>query len=148
MPDLDSSLQEGTSRCYSYLMVPKNEQILLSADCPMRQMLDLVGDKWTPPILYLLSSGTKRYTDFQRQIPGISKKMLTQTLRRLESAGVINRTVYPIVPPKVEYYLTPFGEKLIEPIAGLAKWAWQHQEELKLVYKRQQTPVSSQKLEN
>ncbi|MFS0520096.1 winged helix-turn-helix transcriptional regulator [Nostoc sp. UIC 10607] len=110
----------------------------MGANCPMRQMLDLVGDKWTPPVLYLLSSGTKRYTDFQRQIPGISKKMLTQTLRRLESAGVVNRTVYPIVPPKVEYNLTPFGEKLIEPIAGLAEWAWQHQEELKLVSERQQ----------
>ncbi len=73
--------------------------------------------------------------------------MLTQTLRRLESAGVVNRTVYPIVPPKVEYHLTPFGEKLIEPIAGLADWAWQHQEELKLVYERQQMPLSSQKSE-
>ncbi|MEA5565356.1 helix-turn-helix domain-containing protein [Anabaena sp. UHCC 0399] len=128
-------------------MVPKNDRIVLSADCPIRQMLDLVGDKWTPPILYLLSSGTKRYTDFQRQIPKISKKMLTQTLRRLESAGVVNRTVYPIVPPKVEYNLTPFGEKLIEPIAGLAEWAWQHQEELKLVYERQKMSLSSQKLE-
>ncbi len=127
-------------------MVPNNQQILLSADCPMRQMLNLVGDKWTPPVLYLLSSGTKRYSDFQRRIPGISKKMLAQTLRRLESAGVVNRTVYPIVPPKVEYNLTPFGEKLIEPIAGLAEWAWQHQEELKLVSERQQMLLSSQKL--
>ncbi|MBD2343098.1 winged helix-turn-helix transcriptional regulator [Anabaena subtropica] len=121
-------------------MVPKDNQTLLAADCPMRQMLDLVGDKWTPPVLYLLSSGTKRYTEFQRQIPGVSKKMLTQTLRRLESAGVVQRTVYPVVPPKVEYKLTPFGEKLIEPIAALADWAWQHQEELKLVYERQQMP--------
>ncbi|MBD2163548.1 helix-turn-helix transcriptional regulator [Calothrix sp. FACHB-156] len=125
-------------------MVPQNERIILSADCPMRHMLDLVGDKWTPPILYLLSSGTQRYTDFQRQIPGISKKMLTQTLRRLESAGVVNRTVYPIVPPKVEYNLTSFGEKLIEPIAGLAEWAWQHQEELRLIY---QMRLSNQKSE-
>jgi DNA-binding HxlR family transcriptional regulator len=117
-------------------MVPRNNQILLSADCPMRQMLHLVGDKWTPPVLYLLSSGTKRYTDFQRQIPGVSKKMLTQTLRRLESADVVQRTVYPIVPPKVEYNLTPFGEKLIEPIAALADWAWQHQEELRLVHRK------------
>lgn len=119
-------------------MVPKDNQILLAADCPMRQMLDLVGDKWTPPVLYLLSSGTKRYNEFQRQIPGVSKKMLTQTLRRLESSGVVQRTVYPVVPPKVEYKLTLFGEKLIEPIAVLADWAWQHQEELKLVYERQQ----------
>nr|WP_269321039.1 helix-turn-helix domain-containing protein [Fischerella sp. PCC 9605] len=76
--------------------------------------------------------------DFQNHIPGVSKKMLTQTLRRLESAGVVERTVYPVVPPKVEYSLTAFGEKLIEPIAALADWAWQHQEELRLVYERQQ----------
>ncbi|MBE9206952.1 helix-turn-helix transcriptional regulator [Nostoc sp. LEGE 06077] len=123
-------------------MVPKNEQIILSGDCPVRQMLDLVGDKWTPPVMYLLSSGTKRYTDFQRQIPGVSKKMLTQTLRRLESAGVVERTVYAVVPPKVEYKLTAFGEKLIEPIATLAEWAWQHQEDLRLVAERQNIVVS------
>ncbi|MFQ4141432.1 helix-turn-helix domain-containing protein [Chlorogloeopsis sp. ULAP02] len=123
-------------------MVPKNDRkLLLTPDCPMRQMLDLVGDKWTPPVLYILSSGTSRYSDFQRQIPGVSKKMLTQTLRRLEAAGIIQRTVYPVVPPKVEYNLTPFGEKLIEPIAALANWARQHQEELRLVSERQQRKI-------
>lgn len=120
-------------------MVPNSDRpILLSKDCPVRQILDLVGDKWTPPVLYILRSGTRRYSDFQRHIPGVSKKMLTQTLRQLESDGIVERTIYPVVPPKVEYKLTPFGEKLIEPIALLADWAWQHQEELKLVYERHQ----------
>lgn len=120
-------------------MVPNGDRtILLTKDCPVRQMLDLVGDKWTPLVLCILRSGTTRYSDFQRQIPGVSKKMLTQTLRRLESDGIVERTVYPVVPPKVEYKLTPFGEKLIEPIAVLADWAWQHQEELKLIYERHQ----------
>lgn len=118
-------------------MILNNQRpILLSQDCPVRQILDIVGDKWTPAILCILRSGTTRYSEFQRQIPGISKKMLTQTLRQLESDGIIERTVYPIVPPKVEYKLTPFGEELIEPIAVLADWAWQHQEELKLIYQR------------
>jgi len=118
-------------------MVPNNQRpILLSQDCPVRQILDIVGDKWTPPILYILRSGTTRYSEFQRQIPGVSKKMLTQTLRQLESDGIVERTVYPVIPPKVEYKLTPFGEKLIEPITLLADWAWQNQEELKLIYQR------------
>lgn len=118
-------------------MVPNGDRpILLSKDCPVRQILDLVGDKWTPPVLYILRSGTRRYSDFQRHIPGVSKKMLTQTLRLLESDGIVERTVYAVVPPKVEYKLTPFGEKLIEPISVLANWAWQHQDELKLIYER------------
>ncbi|MBW4667749.1 MAG: helix-turn-helix transcriptional regulator [Cyanomargarita calcarea GSE-NOS-MK-12-04C] len=118
-------------------MVPNGDRpILLSKDCPVRQILDLVRDKWIPPVLYTLCSGTRRYNDFQRQIPGVSKKMLTQTLRQLESDGIVERTVYPVVPPKVEYKLTPFGEKLIEPISVLADWAWQHQEELKLIHER------------
>jgi DNA-binding HxlR family transcriptional regulator len=128
-------------------MVPNNDgatptvnkrPLLLSKDCPVRQTLDLVGDKWTPAVLYILRSGTKRYSDFQRQIPEISKKMLTQTLRQLESDGIVERIAYPVVPPKVEYKLTPFGEKLIEAIAALADWAWQHQEELKIIHKRHQ----------
>jgi DNA-binding HxlR family transcriptional regulator len=126
-------------------MVPKEQRpILLSQDCPVRQMLDIVGDKWTPLVLCILRSGTIRYSEFQRQIPGISKKMLTQTLRQLESDGIVERTVYPVVPPKVEYKLTPFGEKLIEPIAVLADWAWQHQEELNLIYKRNRMYSRSQ----
>lgn len=127
-------------------MVPKNDnQLLLSKDCPVRQILDLVGDKWTPPVLYVLRSGIRRYSDFQRLIPGVSKKMLTQTLRQLESDGIVERTVYPVVPPKVEYKLTPFGEQLIEPIALFADWAWQHQEELRVIYKRRQmrSPVKN-----
>ena len=72
-------------------MVPNNQRpILLSQDCPVRQILDIVGDKWTPPILYILRSGTTRYGEFQRQIPGVSKKMLTQTLRQLESNGILH----------------------------------------------------------
>ncbi len=116
----------------------KEQEPLLAKDCPVRQVINIIGDKWTLPVLYVLTSGTKRYSELQRQIPGISKKMLTQTLRQLESDSIVKRKVYPVVPPKTEYNLTPFGEKLIEPITTLADWAWQHQNELKLICDRRQ----------
>jgi DNA-binding HxlR family transcriptional regulator len=114
----------------------KEQEPLLAKDCPLRQVLNIIGDKWTLPVLYVLTSGKKRYSELQRQIPGISKKMLTQTLRQLESDNIINRKVYPVVPPKTEYNLTPFGAKLIKPISALADWACQHESELKLICNR------------
>jgi DNA-binding HxlR family transcriptional regulator len=90
---------------------------------PARKLLDLVGDKWTPVVLYSLSDSTKRFSDLQRDIPDISKKMLTQVLRALERAGVVERTVHDVVPPKTEYRLTPGGRTLHEPVAKLCQWA-------------------------
>ncbi len=118
-------------------MVSKEEQEpLLDKDCPVRQLINIVGDKWTLPVLYVLKQDTKRYSELQREIPGISKKMLTQTLRRLESDNILKRTVYPVIPPKTEYNLTVFGKKLIDPIEVLADWAWDHQKELKIICNR------------
>ncbi|MEY2858721.1 MAG: hypothetical protein RLZZ74_3034 [Cyanobacteriota bacterium] len=94
-------------------MVPKTE-FILDRDCPVRQVINIVGDKWTLPVLYILKQGTKRYSEIQTEIPEISKKMLTQLLRRLESATILKRKIYPVVPPKTEYALTAFGKKLIE----------------------------------
>ncbi|MGF1590933.1 MAG: winged helix-turn-helix transcriptional regulator [Pleurocapsa sp.] len=118
-------------------MVSKNApEPLLNQNCPVRQVINIVGDKWTLPVLYVLKQGTKRYSELQREIPGISKKMLTQTLRRLESDKIIKRKVYPVVPPKTEYNLTAFGTKLIEPLKVLADWAWEHQAELQQICDR------------
>ncbi len=118
-------------------MVSKEEQEpLLDRDCPVRQLINIVGDKWTLPVLYVLKQDTKRYSELQREIPGISKKMLTQTLRRLESDKIVRRKVYAVIPPKTEYNLTIFGDKLIEPIEVLADWAWKHQKELKIICNR------------
>ncbi|MBE9045016.1 helix-turn-helix transcriptional regulator [Pleurocapsales cyanobacterium LEGE 10410] len=112
-------------------MVSKSEQKpLLNNNCPVRQLINVICDKWTLPVLYVLRQDTKRYSEIQREIPGISKKMLTQTLRKLESDNILKRTVYPVVPPKTEYNLTAFGSKLIEPLEVLADWAWEHQQEL------------------
>lgn len=118
-------------------MVPKNmNEPLLNKNCPVRQLINIVGDKWTLPVLYILKQGTKRYSELQREIPGISKKMLTQTLRRLESDNILKRKIYPVVPPKTEYSLTAFGLKLIEPLEVLADWAIDHELELQQIYDR------------
>jgi len=94
------------------------------ANCPTRHVLDLIADKWATLIIGLLNrSQPQRFAALQRQIGGISQKMLTQTLRNLERDGLVQRTVYPQVPPRVEYALTPLGQTLCEPIAALIRWS-------------------------
>lgn len=102
----------------------------LSASCPSRQLLDLIADKWTTLILYMLSLKTQRYSELQHGIEGISKKMLTQVLRDLESSGLITRKVYAVVPPMVEYNLTPLGATLIPLLSAIKEWAELHMEEV------------------
>jgi DNA-binding HxlR family transcriptional regulator len=102
---------------------------------PSRQVLDLIADKWRPIVLYILGQGTKRYSDLQRQLPGVSKKMLTQTLRRLEQDGLLTRKAFPVVPPRVEYDLTRLGQTFLEPVAALCAWANNHKAELNTVRK-------------
>ena len=99
---------------------------VLSSQCPTRRVLDLIADKWTTLVIYLLSGGTKRYGELQREIQGISQKMLTQTLRKLEEDGLVKRTVFPEVPPRTEYELTPLGRTLREPLSALCRWAAEH----------------------
>lgn len=93
---------------------------------PARKLLNLVGDRWTPVVLYSLSDAPRRYGELRRQIPDISKKMLTQVLRALERGGLVHRTVHPTVPPRSEYHLTPRGKRVHEPVAALCTWATQN----------------------
>ena len=93
------------------------------ANCPTRQVLDLIADKWATLIIVLLEQRPKRFTELQRQIEGISQKMLTQTLRALERDGMVHRTVYAEVPPRVEYTLTALGQTLYEPLVNLIQWS-------------------------
>ncbi|WP_067570942.1 winged helix-turn-helix transcriptional regulator [Nocardia acidivorans] len=98
-----------------------------SAKCPTRQVLDHIAGKWTVLIIDALrQDGTMRYTDLSRRIGGVSQKMLTQTLRSLETDGFLTRTVHPTIPPRVEYELTELGHSLAEPIAALRNWTEQH----------------------
>ena len=103
---------------------------VMDAQCPSRLVLDRIADKWTALIIQILAKGTMRYAALQREIGGISQKMLTQTLRSLERDGLVQRTVHPVVPPKVEYSLTRLGRTLIEPLHGLCRWSEKHLHEL------------------
>ena len=97
---------------------------VMNEKCPSREVLDRIADKWTALIILALSeAGTMRYGELQRRIGGISQKMLTQTLRSLEDDGLVERVVYPVVPPMVEYSLTPLGRSLEDPLAAIRRWA-------------------------
>lgn len=92
--------------------------------CPfIREVLTRVGDKWSVLVIVLLGEGTKRFSELRRTITGISQRMLTLTLRGLERDGLVLRTVYPTVPPRVEYALTPLGRTLLRTVKELANWA-------------------------
>jgi DNA-binding HxlR family transcriptional regulator len=109
---------------------PLSRPCVLDQTSDVRQILDLIADKWTALIILALSRGTKRYSELHRTIGGVSQKMLTQTLRGLESSGLVNRKVYPTVPPMVEYSLTPLGETLVKPLKTLCDWASEHMNEV------------------
>jgi DNA-binding HxlR family transcriptional regulator len=111
---------------------------VLDPECDSRKVLDRIADKWTALIIRVLSSGTKRHGELQRQISGVSQKMLTQTLRSLENDGIVNRKIYPVVPPMVEYSLTPLGRSLIEPLEAICRWAEEHLPELEAARERAQ----------
>ncbi|MCZ8196871.1 MAG: helix-turn-helix domain-containing protein [Flavobacterium sp.] len=93
-------------------------------DCPVRTVLDKFGDKWSILILLILGQNTKmRFNELNKEIDDISQKMLTVTLRSLEADGLVNRTIYPEIPPRVEYEITPLGKSLVPHIDTLSKWA-------------------------
>ena len=95
-------------------------------DCPSRQALDRIGDRWTVLLVGALGDGPRRFSELSRRVEGISQKMLTQTLRGLERDGLVTRTVHAEVPPRVEYELTALGRTLSAPIAALERWAGDH----------------------
>ncbi len=97
----------------------------------IRQVLDRVGDKWSALVVTVLEDGPLRYTDLQRQIPGISQRMLTLTLQHLHEDGLITRTAYPEVPPRVEYALAPLGHGLHEIVRQLIDWAAAHHDDIR-----------------
>lgn len=107
-----------------------NSWNVYNAQCPTRLMLNRIADKWTVLVLGLLEQETKRFSTLQREIGGISQKMLTQTLRGLERDGLVQRKVYPTVPPKVEYNITALGATLVGPLTGLRLWSEKYIEEV------------------
>lgn len=98
--------------------------------CPVRDVLDRIGDKWSVMAITLLGDGPLRFMQLKREIGLVSQRMLTRTLRALERDGLLTRTVYPTVPPRVEYELTPLGRSLHATLAELAHWAFVHNDEI------------------
>lgn len=101
-----------------------------NAQCPTRLVLNRIANKWTVLVVSSLESGTKRFSMLQREVSGVSQKMLTQTLRGLERDGLVTRTIYPSVPPKVEYALTPLGHTLVTLLDAIRVWSETHIEEV------------------
>ena len=105
-------------------------------DCPVRDVLDSVGGKWTSLMILGLADGPRRFSQLRRFIPDISQRMLTQTLRDLQRDGYLTRTVYPTQPPSVEYALTPLGRTLAGTVAALTQWAEAHIGEVEAAQQR------------
>lgn len=95
----------------------------LANPCAAREILARVGDKWSMYVIHLLGTETKRFSEILRAVDGISQRMLTVTLRGLERDGILERTVYPVIPPRVEYKLTPLGHTLIGAVGAVVAWA-------------------------
>ena len=96
------------------------------AECPSRQVLDAISDKWVTLVLTALADGPQRYSDLSRRIAGVSQKMLTQTVRQLERDGLATRTITPTVPVRVDYELTALGETILPVVVAIKQWSEAH----------------------
>ena len=126
---------EGTSKSPTHCYVTGEDpwdafQWDTREDCEVRQILDRVADKWSLLVIALLERRTLRFTELRREIDGVSQRMLTVTLRQLERDGLVGRTVHPVVPPRVDYELTPLGSTLHATIQALVAWTEAHQNEI------------------
>lgn len=121
------------------LMKRNSTSAELDALFPTVRLLDLIGNKWTPIVLYCLSGGVRRFNEMERQTPDISKKMLIQVLRSLEKDGLVERKVFQVVPPKTEYRLTSDGRRLHKPVARLCAWAIKNAVFLDDIHKRRRS---------
>jgi DNA-binding HxlR family transcriptional regulator len=110
-------------------MKPRNND--LPADCrAISDLLGRIGDKWSVLVVARLGEGSLRFNELRRSIGGISQRMLTLTLRGLERDGLITRTVFPTIPPRVDYALTPLGRDLLNPVSALSSWAIRNQSKI------------------
>ncbi|MGX8881844.1 winged helix-turn-helix transcriptional regulator [Methylovorus sp. SPW-M1] len=119
--------QEGTSMKPSHIDLTKPSE---SGCRATREILERIGDKWSLYVVGSLREGPLRFSELRRAIDGVSQRMLTLTLRGLERDGLVTRTVFPSVPPRVDYELTPLGRTLLEPVSILIKWVEQSRPEI------------------
>ncbi|WP_046247045.1 winged helix-turn-helix transcriptional regulator [Hymenobacter terrenus] len=118
------------------------KKIPKSFDCGFSVLMEIIGGKWKSYLLYLIDQGVRRPTALQRAIPSASRRVLDLQLRELESHGILQRKIYPELPPKVEYSLTPFGESLLPVIASMDRWGEKHLAQFEQLVK--QKPVEPQ----
>ncbi|GGR85458.1 MULTISPECIES: winged helix-turn-helix transcriptional regulator [Streptomyces] len=126
-------MEEGTSKSPRHCSGTEDYNILqwdVREGCEVRQILDRVADKWSLLVIALLENRSLRFNQLRHSIEGISQRMLTVTLRQLERDGLVRRTVHPVVPPRVDYELTPLGATLHDTIQALVAWTEEHQEEI------------------
>ncbi|MFJ4521057.1 winged helix-turn-helix transcriptional regulator [Streptomyces sp. NPDC088810] len=126
-------MEEGTLKSPRHCSGTDDYNILqwdVREGCEVRQILDRVADKWSLLVIALLENRSLRFTQLRHSIEGISQRMLTVTLRQLERDGLVRRTVHPVVPPRVDYELTPLGVTLHDTIQALVAWTEEHQEEI------------------
>jgi DNA-binding HxlR family transcriptional regulator len=130
--------QEGTKLIPGNLHVPD--------DCrAVTEVLSRIGDKWTILVVGQLGKGRKRFNEIRRALGSISQRMLTLTLRGLERDGLVTRTVFPTVPPRVDYELTKLGRSLLEPVSALGSWAIKNRPSIQDARRRFDAPVTSAK---
>ncbi|MBS1174836.1 MAG: putative transcriptional regulator [Burkholderiaceae bacterium] len=103
----------------------------LSELCPIRDVLDRLGDRWSVLVLGTLAPATLRFGELKKSIPDISPRMLAQTLRHLEQDGLVSRTVFPSIPPRVEYSMTALGVSFFEHVQGMIEWASTHHDAIR-----------------
>jgi DNA-binding HxlR family transcriptional regulator len=132
MSDCPQTQQGGTFLKPEHIRVPVlPPQPHLDSDCRgVASILARVGDKWSVFVIMMLASGPRRFNEIKRMVGGISQRMLTLTLRGLERDGLVTRTVFPTIPPRVDYELTDLGRGLSQPVEALGKWAYEHQAEI------------------
>jgi DNA-binding HxlR family transcriptional regulator len=125
-------LEDGTFLVRRYIPVTNevttmdDDEISPAQTCSLREVLDLVGDKWAIRVLVQLADGPRRFSELERALDGVSRRMLALTLRGLERNGLVTRKVYPEVPPRVEYTMTPHAAELDAPLHALSDWAAKH----------------------
>ncbi|MGX1133903.1 DNA-binding HxlR family transcriptional regulator [Streptomyces glaucescens] len=127
-------MEEGTLKSPTHCADTEGDYDALQWDtrqgCEVRQILDRVADKWSLLVIALLDRRGLRFSELRRRIDGISQRMLTVTLRQLERDGLVKRTVHPVVPPRVDYELTPLGATLHDTIRSLVVWTEEHRNEI------------------
>ncbi len=126
-------MEDGTSLSGTHI------DVRTTTSCEIRDLLDRLADKWSLLVIELLGNGTRRFSELNRDIEEISQRMLTLTLRHLERDGLVSRTVYPVVPPRVDYALTPLGESLLAAVHPLVSWTRAHRAEIATARERYDT---------